>query len=352
MFMLLLGVAGEARADNVHNLVRGTRAQGFGGAFTAVADDEQAIFYNPAGLAGIQQLGLQAASIEIEATVANLLSLSSDMSALQNMSGETINQFMGKNIYGRAQVVPSVVMPNFGFSLLMDGQIALIARNQALPTVQVGYQTTNGVQFAYGTSLLGRRAARRGTGDIRVGFAGKVLWRRGGYRTLNTLDLVGVSESTLRSIAGNYQMGYGGDLGFQWLRRMGKNGVLSAGLAWTDLGKFNFAGEADPLESKLNLGVASSFNLGRITGLTLALDYRDLLHDMEWKKKTHLGAELALPVVKLYAGLNQLMLSYGASFDLWLFKITAISAREEFGTLVGQDPVHTYQLKVAFKMGL
>ncbi|MDB4974381.1 MAG: hypothetical protein JWN48_2722 [Myxococcaceae bacterium] len=49
---LLLSVAGRARADPFHQqtLPLGQRAIGMGGAFTAVADDPSATYYNPAGL--------------------------------------------------------------------------------------------------------------------------------------------------------------------------------------------------------------------------------------------------------------------------------------------------------------
>jgi F plasmid transfer operon protein TraF len=46
----VLATAGEARAQSVELV--GVRAQGMGGAFTAVADDSTATWWNPAGLAG------------------------------------------------------------------------------------------------------------------------------------------------------------------------------------------------------------------------------------------------------------------------------------------------------------
>lgn len=50
---LALSLSGGLRADQYHysNLLVGDRAIGMGGAYTAVADDSSAVFYNPAGLA-------------------------------------------------------------------------------------------------------------------------------------------------------------------------------------------------------------------------------------------------------------------------------------------------------------
>ena len=54
---LVAGLAAQARADDGHyqNFIVGERAAGMGGAFTAIADDPSATYYNPAGLVGAQK---------------------------------------------------------------------------------------------------------------------------------------------------------------------------------------------------------------------------------------------------------------------------------------------------------
>ena len=47
--------AGEALYFGIRHGFEGTRAQGMGNAFTAVADDNTAIFYNPAGLRQLEK---------------------------------------------------------------------------------------------------------------------------------------------------------------------------------------------------------------------------------------------------------------------------------------------------------
>ena len=49
--LALLGVAGPAHASGFAVTDQGARAQGLGGAFTGLADDATAVFYNPGGLA-------------------------------------------------------------------------------------------------------------------------------------------------------------------------------------------------------------------------------------------------------------------------------------------------------------
>jgi hypothetical protein len=60
----LLCVCDEARADDNHyqNYLVGERAVGYAGAFTAIADDSSAVFYNPAGLTQLDKSSLSLAA--------------------------------------------------------------------------------------------------------------------------------------------------------------------------------------------------------------------------------------------------------------------------------------------------
>ncbi|MEO0815174.1 MAG: UPF0164 family protein, partial [Myxococcota bacterium] len=53
--------ASPAHADDTHyqDFVVGGRAVGLGGAFTALADDPSGVFYNPAGIADVEETNLQ-----------------------------------------------------------------------------------------------------------------------------------------------------------------------------------------------------------------------------------------------------------------------------------------------------
>ncbi len=53
-------LAGSSRAEPIGEMGASARAIGMGGAFTAIADDESAVFYNPAGLASLSRLMISA----------------------------------------------------------------------------------------------------------------------------------------------------------------------------------------------------------------------------------------------------------------------------------------------------
>jgi len=347
-------------AGELREFYRGARAQAMGNAFVAIADDEQAIFMNPAGLAGIKSFTFNYVVADLQASWETVTSATDVMAAASSPSADTINVLMGKDIYTQAQITPSLVMPGFGFALIVDGQGGLSAENQALPQMLMGYQTTNGIQAAFGTSLLSRgQASRKKTAavsseseqDLRVGIAAKMLWRRGGWFDVPTMTILTINSETLSQLAGNFGRGYGVDLGAQYLRSMNKFMKFMAGVAYTDVGDTNFGNGPAPIKGNLSLGIAGSVGI-RNTKITLALDKRHLLEQTDWRKKTHVGLEFGLPLVSLYAGISQVYLTYGLSFDLWLFKLTAASYAEEQGSFVHQDPVRRYMLRLGLKFSL
>jgi hypothetical protein len=344
-----------AGITELRELYRGAKAQAMGGASVAMVEDEQSIFLNPAGLAAVKRTTVNYVVIDIEAS-SDTIASASDLSTFNNFNPSTINRLIGKDVYGRAQISPSIVMPSFGLGVIADQQVSLLAKNLNLPQVTVGYQTTYGFQFAYGTTIRsgGRRRGRAGgrggggRGELRVGVAGKVLWRRGGYRLLPFSQLINVSQDTLTAITGTYGIGFGADLGTQYIFNLSGAVQLSAGMALSNIGGMAFSSGADSQPGAAAFGLGLKYKVSRF-GARLAWDYRNAFADADWRKKTHVGLALDIPVFTLYAGLNQMKYSYGIGFDLWLFQITAVSYAEELGAILDLDTERRYLLQLALK---
>ncbi len=336
-------------------LYRGSRAQAMGNAFVAVADDEQAIFMNPAGLAGIEKFRMNMVNGDFEVS-GDALAYARDnvakFGSVNNaLSVGTLNQLQGQNQYYRGQTTPGFVMKNFGVSAIVDGQAALRMRNLALPQIELGYQITNGVQVAGGFSVLsGRRATRRN--DLRIGIGGKWLNRRGGYRKIPLSTIVNLSAETLSAIAPKFDSALGVDFGLQYIYTVTEKLKVAVGSAFTDIGDTKFDGGQDPVLSNLSIGTALTYETAWWRAI-LAYDERHIMEtDQDGRKKSHFGLEIALPIVSLYGGLNQGMITYGSSVDIKLVKVTLLSYAEELGTLVGQDSERRYAVKFQVRMGL
>ena len=360
IMLLVWSTSAWATTSELRELYFGTRAKGLGGAYTAVADDEQTLFLNPAGLAGIRGQQLHYALMDGEVST-DTIGQASLVSTLSDINASTFNQFMGKNTYTRGQLSPTFLMPNFGVGVLMDGQAALLANNTALPDVVVGYQQTMGIQAGFGFSVSqtgGRRRRSRsaqvdsaGSPELRLGVGFKMLWRRGGYRSMPLSQLMSISTESLKAMAGSYGRGMGFDLGSQYLVPLNSRLTVSAGLAMTEIGDIAFNSEAESQKGNLSFGVAARYKLPRSEFL-LAYDYRHITRDTDWRKRSHLGLEAKLPFISLYMGLSQLRLTYGVAFDAWMFKITAVSYSEEISAIWGTDPERRYALRIALGFGL
>jgi hypothetical protein len=327
-----------------------------GGAFVALADDEGAVFLNPAGLAGGIEPRFHYLPIDIDASLDTYSAFTQSSSLLGNFSVDTLNALMGKNIYGRTQIAPTLILPRFALGLLVDGQIAYFSKNMSLPQMTLGYQVTNGVQFATGFSLKAKSRRRREQvgGELRLGLGVKLLFRRGGYRELPTTTLLNLSggASLLNQVAGAWGSGYGVDLGVQYILPLSDRVTAYLGSAMTDLSNTTFTGGADPIEENLALGAALRFHLG-MNELTLAYQANALTtRAIDWKQRNHLGLEWKLPLLSLYGGIHQVYFTYGTAFDLWILRVTALSYAQELGTYVRQDPNRRYMLKFDLKFSL
>lgn len=328
-------------------LYRGARAQAMGNAFTAVADDESALFYNPAGLAAIEKSALHAVVLNIDASSDAVLNYRDTANVFTNFSISNINRLMGKDTYARAYFNPTYVMPNFAISYIYDQQIAIRAENPALPTVGFAYQVTQGAQFGFGFSFLKKHAKR--SGDIRVGGAVKLMVRQGGYKDLPLQTLLTLNSDSLSTLTGAYYTGYGGDLGIQFIRYVGRRISLQTGAALTDIGDLTFGGTAQTQPMNLSTGVAFVYQAPQFK-LTAAYDFRNMTRsDGDWNKKQHLGVEVAIPVFSFYGGFNQWNYTYGVAADFWLIRVTALSYAEELATFSSQDVERRYMLQIGLK---
>jgi hypothetical protein len=321
-----------------------------GNAFTAVADDEEAVFYNPAGLAGINKFSLMLGSVSVDTSNELISNFSTYQKAISNYSISSLNTLIGKNLYARGTGLASFTVPGFELAGIYDAQVAVRLKNLAYPQGIIVYQTTYGVQTGVGFKVF---KLKRNRGELRFGVSGKLLYRSGGFQYPTLTQIMTLSTQAIESGFASQGTGYGLDTGTQFVYHLVKKKLdLQAGLVMTDIGNTAFSSGAASQLSNLSFGLAAILRSRDLTA-TLAYDSGHILDgSMDFSRKNHFGLELKFPVVSLSAGINALSPTFGASLDLWIFKVSGLYYGEDQATVANQDLEQRTMVNASVKFDL
>jgi hypothetical protein len=328
-----------------------SRLQGMGGAGVGLADDEQALFINPAGLSGLKTRRFRPLTLYLEGDVDIYNSYKESSDVFKDFEVSKLNELLGKNLYFRGSANTMIALPNFAISFLGDVQYSLVTRNQTNPEFRLGYQYTNGIQAGFSHAF---KSSKKANEEIRVGFAGKMLFRRGGYNDLTTADLIAIDDGKqfVTDLAGPWARGFGFDIGSQYVRKVGRVSTASAGVSIRDIANTRFSSsKADEIPMNISLGVGWKSELDFLS-LSAALDYQNLTAATDWTNRLHFGLEAATPIIRVFAGVNQLYFSYGVGVDLWLLRMSLVSYTTEQGTSFRQRPSERIAYQLELKLPL
>lgn len=261
MALALLGAA-EVRAGEdpgvtaapVLQIPLGSRALGMGGAFTAVATDASALYYNPAGLSRLN-------AHELAFTFVS--GLSDDN--LQHLAYGGPIPFAGISGSGYASAGASLLLAQKG-------------------TIEVNKTNPDGSFLSSDNLSAGSDLVLSAGYSERVGSTPLEL-KRGNYGINHFLGLSGkFIRSTL--VEQFSATAFTADAGY--LANSPEAG-LSFGLSVLNMGgKMKFIEEADPLPTTLRTGLAYHAGAPAVHTLTLAADGEYLLHERQWHVNTGL----------------------------------------------------------------
>lgn len=334
----------NAQAQEQTSIGKSAKATLMGNAYTAIAEDEYSLFYNPAILGRNKSVSF--APINPQFAVTNALeSLDKFKNFPKSNAVAIANRILEIPLTLEASVMPNLKMGNFGFNLIANSKTNIVLKNAIHPTLDINYRYDRGVIFGYAYTIgsgamstrpqKSQKASTTSGKRFSIGGALKRIEREGikgqydlfGTTLLNTVNSGATSIDDIKRALG-YSIGvaWGGDLGIDYVQSSGRS-TFSAGFSMLDIGDLHFNktegnGHVPIQEMSTNLGIGYKQDLG-IIDYTLSADFKPLLSGIDWERKMHFGVELSLPLFTFYGGWNEGYLSYGTSFYFWPFKVTA-----------------------------
>lgn len=334
----------SAMAAEYPSLHRGVRPLGMGGAFTAVADDENALFYNPAGLSKIStfQLGLLNPLIEVSKKSIKLVQDAQDID--MNDTGEIADLL--KDYTGEHQHLRVSLFPHIGFKVAQTG---VMIGGLAQGTMDV--EVRNPVWPEAHTDLILDGGALGGVGfklpltGLRAGVVLKYMYRKSLSEVYTPIEIAAKDfEDRLKD---DFKSGSGvsADIGLMYDLPFVPIVDTTVALVAQNIPEMDM-GEAKDIKTQFNFGIGLKKSFAGF-GTLLALDYRDITgnvgDDNDIPKRIHAGIEVKLPkILAVRAGINQGYLTAGATVDLWVLRFDVATYAEEVGAYAGQREDRRY----------
>lgn len=360
----------EAFDFTIHQPYVHSRALGMGGAFTAVADDYAAIYYNPAGLAWLNDWQL---NLELRAMVdKDVLELKEDIDKLggskdANKISETLQKNYGKHFSSRLPTIGMHwVKPRWGFSITpVDLNLEMEVHQTVGPALSVvGTQDTT-IALAYARSPKWSSKHKFG-----LGLTLKAIYRGYFNRSLNAVDLA-FDKDILKPEDAGEGFTVDGDLGFLFKPEISARGFLgffrflrpTFGLTVRNVADYGFtsnfhliddhSGEPPRLQRRLDVGTMWELPDWWVFKSRFAFDVRDIGHD-QWttRKGLHAGVEFLWKLFGWWqggwrAGLNQGYLTFGFTGKLGVFQLDVATYGEEVGSSETKKESRRYMAKAS-----
>ncbi len=355
--------AGETReqqmmlGDNTDRIfIQGMRPMAMGGAFVAVADDENAMFYNPAGLARLQywrftlpyfMLGTDTHSfdqMQFWAGHAN------EFTKFPDVSPETGSALANTRIHAVTEGSWKYVGPHFGCGMWLTTDDLMTTSAILVPQVHwdVRVALIETMSFGWGWQIPY-------FGYLAAGSTFKATQRGGTLQTKNALELADMKEVNLRQ-----EWGGGFDLGLMYQPTTEWTFAVMAADLYTRIME-----EVQPPNLKVGVAYKPYFLNFQDLGTTLALDVVEMnwQGDNEFKNtpnnasqinlsKTRMGLEFLLSgLLALRGGFYQGYPTAGVALVTSFINVEWTYFGRELGTYPGQQPEWNQRLSIDWHTG-
>lgn len=350
---LCTAAAPIASAQEAYRLYRSAAYLGRGDTGIAVADEEEAIFYNPAGLAvgkGIyKKTVLVSPHIEVSRATRDMVR---QLSAEGADAVDTVKEHIGQNNHLGVTNFTGLILRRAALGAVMKSDVDIMSYKApdqgGLEVVEARASQSVGATFSLAESFFSK--------DLYFGFTGKYLARGRGEVIASTAEADAVKEQ-IKDQSQFLGMGAGGGGDFGIMYRGGGRIDPSFGITVTDIGDTRIT-PTEPTE--LDLDLKQTINLGfaispgtKYSKFRLLADYRDAAgrEISNPRRRIHLGGELnVLEMVGVTGGFNQGSATAGIYLDVYFLRFDLGMYTEEIDDRVGvrSDTRYFFRLKVGF----
>lgn len=364
--LVTISCAGDERPSKY----LGARPAAMGGAFSAVSDDENAFFYNPAGFADVtvSKFVLINPSFRLGEGLQTLLDMQKEVDDAKNdttKQTELLRKYIPLSVrFGTSPIFPYYVTKNFGIGILSQADFVVDVKNRVSPTIYIDGQVDVTVIGNYAMKVEEIEGLSIG-GSVKVINRGKMVEKNTGEVpvSLGVVDLAGENiEDKFDSVTAT---GIGIDIGAIYqLDEKTKVALVLKNIGGV---KFNFkstdvAGEQREYKGEIPFGatIGASYKYKMpekykkdfaAKDILFAADIADIGSGGSFWKKVHLGAETTvLRKLNVRAGINQGYLTFGLGIRLGIIQLDWAYYQEERGRYAGQlvDKSHILGLTIRF----
>lgn len=355
----LVGLAAPALAQQSSaNVYRSAYFLGRGDTGIASADDQEAVFYNPAGLAngkGIyKETILASPQVEVSQSTRDLASQLTAKTANTDAQSQEQNQIniiknnIGKSNHLGENDFSGVILHRVAIGVFESSNVDMLAYDDpnagGLEAVHAAADATAGATFSLADHVLSDKFS--------VGVTGKYIERGRAEVDASAADINTLQQKLQdkNSLLGQ-GTGAGADVGLMY--NAGGRTNPSLGITVDDVGGTH----VQPTQpTNLDLGLKQTVNIGasittgtQFSHLKLLADYHDATGAVisDPRLRTHFGTELdVLGTVGVTMGLNQGYPTAGCFLDLHFVRLDFAMYTEEMGDRAGEQPDTRYVFRL------
>ena len=323
------------------------RALGMGNAYSAVVNDGDSLFYNPAGLAAVTGFHFTIADPHVGYGGSDAINSLKDLNGSSNTSS-IINKLYGKPIWLGGGAKSVFYIPYFAVGGFTSADISAGVHNPAYTEINLNYFGDYGLTAGVGFDII--------PAIWHVGVAGRRVNRTGNNLTVGAGELATLKSETLTAKLKNRGNGYGVDLGSQ-ITVPTPFIKPTVSFVWRNAGQTAFSWDEGlaappPIKDEMLAGAAVELAVPPFFSITPSIDYKYITRTEEQiGKKLHLGIEATILMLAVRAGLNQGYYTLGAGVDLGLLRVDAATYGVELGEYPGQLEDRRYVVQATLQFG-